>query len=297
MEHYKKCSLDKFNAQRGIVGNSHEPFYSIKSFQVKEMEEDTFCIIFDDISSSPIKLNNTRLVECIGFDNGKFTITLIKKNGSNITLNVESHKPKLPINDFSVCMICTEDQMYIDFLQNAINHYRSNFPNAELCLVYFGENIPNFAKNIKHLQFKKSQFGMAFAKNKSIEMCTKPHALRMDLDCLLTKQNFKELNSKYETIHHHGIINLKKPTNLYPGNGLYFGETEIFKKVPFNEEFEKYWFEDTELLMNFSRVGIVPYTFFINFQYTDHRRDITTNKLVLRKNQTLFNKIFLQGHR
>jgi len=200
---------------------------------------------------------------------------------------------KSPIEYVSVSLICTSDPHYQRKLVQAVRRIRAVFPNPEICVAYFGEGAPPIG-GLRYEVYPRRSFHMSFARNQSLSLCTGSHVLVTDLDCMLTERNLAYLFDVWRTAPHNGVLNIKRPKPPYPGNTLTFGELEKVRNNGFDERFRMFWFEDTEYLMNFSRVGVVPWTVFLDFDYEDHPRGHTRSHS---PNKALFARILKQGHR
>ena len=267
-----------------------------------------FCMVIERVVDyTHLVLSGYRLVECIVFEGEYFYLTVIRDNSLDgdvlpsidIKLIPNSIPPETEVTGISLSLICNDVPMYMDFLDRAVEHYRSVLEDFdwEICLAYFGQghppNWPLLPPKIHTRHFPRDKFHMAYARNKSMAMCNKSHVLMVSLDCLLSR---KQLEGLIQLIPQtNGIINFCKPTHPYPGNALIFGDREKMITNSHWEGFKGFFFEDTEYLMNFSRTGTVPWCCFVDFDYTDHPRGATRGWFPT--NQKVFEAILKRGHR
>lgn len=296
----RDCSQVKFLAQSSFFQNHLEVR---NPWDLIGIAPGTFCLVFDQLrpdgSDHVTVPEDFRLVEAIAYDDMTYHITLISspgdhKSGERI-LKMADRCQGSRIESISIALICTDDSPYWEMVQVAMSHYRKVLPEAEICLAYFGEekNVPSLF-HVTGKIFPRNQFHMAYARNRALENCTGSHVLMVDLDCLLSVDDIRSLMDLYMDLPHNGVLNIKRPERPYPGNTLTFGERGKIMSNKFDERFKDFWFEDTEFLMNFSRIGIVPWTVWIPFQYKDHSRSHTLGKS---PNDGLFETILKQGHR
>lgn len=298
------CTNIKFRAHTKHFSVS-KAYNSVVSFvqDIPSIQEGTFCKIIDEVKKYPsINISNFFLGECIVYDNSQFCMTVVKKTGREVDLKLISDREPEKLTGIALTLICTSNEPYITFLKRAINFYRINLSefNYEINIAFFSNtDVPDFLKadDIRISKFPFEHFEMPFARNKSIAMSQKSHMLAMDLDCWINKKSLNELISLCYTSNYFGIANIKLPRESYPGNGLYFGETKQIQKNSYNQKFQKFWFEDTEYLMNFSRIGLVPYTFFTEFTYMSHGRSHTLKDGSWPINKKLFERILTTGGR
>lgn len=297
-----RCAHFKFDSQAGAYFKQSRKFASIKDLQnaSSSIPEETFCLV-TDFPPSYIHLDGFFLCEALKFiGENTYSLTAIKREGCSIDLTFPIISIDLPISSVSLSLICTQDDMYVDFLKRVVKHYSNVFKSLcslDISIAYFGPVVKDKLKflttyNTGTLQCLPDKFDMAFARNKSLDNCKSDYVLMMDLDCYLSREQLLSLIKRFITIPHHGIFNIKK--TFKSGNGLYFGCKSVLQDNRYNEEFKEYWFEDTEYIMNFSRRGVIPFVEFVDFEQVDHSRAKTLGTCQ-KNNKQLFEKILKYG--
>ncbi len=293
-----RASIYKFEAQADAYFSNKTWFTSRESMKnsVYSLTSGDFCALVERVSDphKRISLPNYQLVECIIFEGEFLYLTAIVSFGSFIELE-PSPIQSPEVSGISLSLICNEEPRYLDFLHIAIKHYEEVLElfDFEICVAFFGEGEIFLGEHTKTKTFPSSDFNMAYARNRSLEMCTKSHSLMVSLDCLLSKEQLLDLSNEIPNTN--GIINFCRPTFSFPGNALFLGETKKLQDNGHCEEFKGFFFEDTEFLMNFSRTGIIPWCYFVDFDYIDHSRKTTMGWFS--RNQKVFERILKEGRR
>lgn len=296
------ASMYKFKAQ----GDAYFPwmYTAVSSFERLQanagmLVEGTFVMVVDKITKSQSKLNvyGFRLVECIVFEGKWVYLTVIKDSVTMFEIELLPEEPPSPITGISLSLICTDQQPYIQHLQNSIRHYQEVLRefDHEICVAWFGNNLKSTSWDGVNVSYNHiDKFNMAYARNRSLGMCSKSHVLMIDLDVYLSRDQLVGLAGAIPQTN--GVINFCKPTHPFKGNGLYFGEHTRLVANGYYEGFQKFYFEDTEFLMNLSRTGTVPWCYFVDFEHVDNHSRHTTRGW-FPHNQKMFETILKQGHR
>jgi predicted glycosyltransferase involved in capsule biosynthesis len=194
---------------------------------------------------------------------------------------------KLNKNDYDVKKHPSPTNISFSFIYNNREQYRQHLEN--MSNHYSSLNLP-FKTEIVVYDENEESFDMSRARNKSLEKCNFDHVFMLDLDCYLSAEEILRIIKIWDEKNHCGVFNLKP--SYTSGNGLWFGEKEVFMKNKYSEKFKKFWCEDTEFFLNFSRIGILPMVVFCNSEVVEHSRNYTNNFVNL--NHGIFRDI-LQG--
>jgi hypothetical protein len=292
----RENSRIKFYAQMAKF-KRHRVFDKLADVDLN-VQEETLCYVMDsDIGC--VFLKDFFLVECLMYPDGWTKIVMIKRKGNTITLTLPGHPLIRPVTGISVSLVCTEDKLYTDFLKRSLHHYNEvlSWIPHEICVAYFGKNPPR-AKDVKYQVFSYNDFHMAYARNRSFEMCSYSHVLTTDLDCFFSEAQINTLLHDLNIIPNHGVFHLRTLDVRKSAGGSFFGLQSVFKFHSYCERFKSFFYEDTEYLMQFSRGGTIPYVYYMPFTKEDHLRSKTTtnrDKSVYRKNEELFYKIMKEG--
>lgn len=241
-----------------------------------------------------LKFENASLVEMVQYDDGYSHLFFLKRSGTSLEIKIPREPSTEEIKGISFSFICTDNEPYISLLKGAIEHYQNlelDVP-VEVNVTFFG-NAPDLGPGVKVTTEPRDKFDMAYARNQGMKNCLYDHIFMLDVDVILSKHHVNSILKKFKTIPNHGVFNLKNTPQV--GNGLYFGRRDVLLQNGYNEEFKKFWYEDTEYLMNFSRIGIIPIVVFEPFERVDHTRGGTTSSSQL--NFNLFSNILHRGHR
>lgn len=224
---------------------------------------------------------DTFLVECVGYENGMAHLFGIRRKGEILRLHLPQGGRRVDFTaPVTVALVATDTEPYRQQLRDAVEHYAAL--GLRMMVVWYGErtpdciwNQPNIGWRIRRLE----DFSMAKARNLAVQglrECETPYVLLCDLDFRFTAEQIEEMKSVLTYAPSGGVLNLK--ANPVSGNGNYFGERAVMARNHHDERFVRYWREDTEYLMNFSRIGILP-TVLIRGAYHHpaqiHARDAT----------------------
>ncbi len=217
-------------------------------------------------------LENAFLVEMVLYENGSAHIVYLDRAGESFTFRescrVRHQKPE----GVTVSLVCNDVEPYASYCE--VIEQQARGLGMEVVV----------AKRL-------GPFDMAAARNESLERCETDHVLMLDVDVDLTADFWDGVQRAWTTASHCGVLNIKNA--IKSGNGLYFGKRDLLMANGYDERFKFYWCEDTEFLMNFSRVDIFPMVVFLGFEHRPHDR-IGTTKYVNRNNG-LFARILLNG--
>lgn len=238
------------NSLKYLVGDSFVPATGAK-------EGEAFC--YYGVNTF-VSIPDVWLVEAVAYENDTMHVMAIKRAGSKLIVQRYARAPSPNPSPISVSLICTENEPYRTQLIDAVAHY-STLPNVgEVTVAYYGSQPPYsegmFQNDKIHgFCFPPSMFSMARARNASLSLCSRSRVLVSDLDYRFTAEQIEELQEILQD-QSTAVINLKaRPSD---GNGNYFGLREVLEFNSYDERFTGFWREDTEYLMNFSRLGIVP---------------------------------------
>lgn len=299
MNTFYNCVKYKFDAQQ-IYFEYYAEFNSVDEYLKSQntLEENTYCLIYDNLSSldnSSLNIADSFLIESLSSGNQKFSIVCLKRTGSEINLNFNKNIPKIANKNISISLICSEDKIYTEFLIKAVGYYTAQLSGVidfDINVAYYGDNPPEeILGKANIIKMPRKDFHMSHARNQSLSLCKKNNILMTDLDIYISKDLILNLLSKLEEIPNDGVLNLKNDYKM--GNGIYLGTKEHILKNNYNEKFKLYWYEDTEYLMNFSRIGILPIVLFVDFFREDHSRSITGDHYMF--NHELFKTILYKG--
>jgi hypothetical protein len=230
----------------------------------------------------PFSIDNAWLLEAVRFE-GQTYVAYVKRQNSKVDIlgptTKEDHS-KYTLDDVTVSLITTTNQPYKDLLLKSINHY-SKFLN-KIVVAAYGDKIqlPNC-----DVRYYDGTFSMSEARNRSMLMVNTNFTLQIDTGMLLSKSDV--LDFLYDGS---SVINLKRNHNS--GNGNYFGDTLCLTRNGYNEVFKGVWYEDTEYLMNFSRIGIIPKVKIVDLGEVPHKGQ---GNSVNNNNKAVFRRILLNG--
>ena len=293
----------KFNAQSSFFSHI-ATFPSLNSYRCRNIPNNSFCCIFDEISALPngvMIIPDAFLCECQMYGSNFYGITFIKRVGSMIRIQLPTSPPMFTGEGISLSLICTDTPLYNQFLVKCVDHYASLVD--EICVAYFGEYKLNLPEQCRVQLYPKDQFSMSFARNTSLDLCTKTCVLMSDLDCYLSKDQLETLVYSLLNKPNDGVFSIQYYKNnddfsqmqrhYRSGNGCCFGLRDVLIKNPYDERFKFFNYEDTAWLMNFSRQGIIPVYSLMNYKYDDHPRTATSP--YGQTNKDLFEKILKNG--
>ncbi len=298
-ERVREASMYKFMSQ----GEAYFPRMNTTMGSFEKMQHDsgmlvdgTFVMVIDKVAPERMMIPWFRLVECIVFEGEWVYLTAIKIPTGGFYLDLVPEESPPPVTSIALSLICTDNEPYPSHLFNSVKHYREVLADYdyEICVAWFGSGSVNLGPDVKISHQSAEKFHMAYARNRSLGMCTASHVLMIDLDAYLSKEQLARLVEAIPQTH--GVINFCKPTHPFKGNGLYFGERTKLVANGHHEGFQKFYFEDTEFLMNLSRTGVLPSCYFVDFDFVDdHFRGATRG--FFPRNQKMFETILKQGHR
>jgi len=222
---------------------------------------DTARIWYGAVEDCPRVFPQSFLIEACLYDDGAMHVYLLNRPGTDVRLPLNSLAPQTAIiGRVGFCFICNTLEPYVSMLEEAERHYR-------------GLNLPFDVAVCTH-RTAGERLDMAPARNRSLEMADGcDHVFMLDVDTRLPTSAVMDVIDRYRSVPNHGVLNLK--TDSYHGNGLYFGRHDLMLANGYDERFKRFWFEDTEFLMNFSRIGILPLIAMLDFEIKDHPRDQT----------------------
>ena len=264
----------KINGTNAYCGGPHLFFDNAEVFlkEYPSIPENAMVGVYD--RHAPKKLIGCgKLIEVVTYIDGSIHLLLLKQTSELIDLALPTSPPSEPVNKYSLSFICTADEPYISILKDTLEFYRTqvDLSRVEVCVVMFGKTeLPDW---VKVKTEPDTMFHMSYARNKCLAIASNDHVFMLDVDVRITSDQLNEIINIYQTVPNHGVLNLKSDYKM--GNGLYFGNKAILQRNGYDERFKKFWFEDTEFLMNFSRIGIVPMIVFIPFIRVDHNRKKT----------------------
>jgi hypothetical protein len=294
-----KSAFHKFAAQgKQFFPDMYRGYSSFAKFKEQEsnIPEGTFCMI-TDVPGKELHIPGYFLGEVLLFpEDNQYSVSAIKRSGRSIDIILPSEVYSPHISGISLNFLCTETGPYVEIMKRSIPHYvniLSKICPFEISVVYFGKNPPNIANNHNIVVYPENEFSIAYAMNRGIDNCSLSHTLMVDVDCFLSQKDVEYLCNKITTEPSHGVYNIK--VDHRTGNGLFFACTDLLRKNRYDERFRAFWFEDTEFLMNFCRMGIVPCVeFFPNLHIENHcrgKKHLAENK----NNKNLFYKILMNG--
>lgn len=218
-----------------------------------------FCV-YGPMNLIGFPMRDTWLVEAVAYEDGMMHVMGIRKLGSEALPSTRNAFE--PHGAISVALLCSESEPYRSQLVEAVHHYASIPAVGEICIAYYGEKPPYgsplFFNNTKihGMRFPMSEFSMAKGRNAAIAMCAYARVLVSDLDYRFTEEQLEDLSRMLDVEPDVRVYNLKSSPSA--GNGNYFGTRRAMWLNTYDERFVRCWREDTEYLMNFSRIGILP---------------------------------------
>jgi hypothetical protein len=285
----------KFNGSTPYCVGPHYFFPTVQDFSDNFHSVPTDCMIgvYNDRTPVRLEVQGGKLIEAVSYDDGSFHLFLLKKGGSDILLKFPQERTTKYIPGVTFSFICTADEPYLSILRESIEFYKSWMPeNFEISVVLFGDS--ELPEGVRVQREPMEKFHMAYARNQSLRNATHDHVFLLDVDVRMTYSQASKIIGKFQDLPNSGVFNLKN--DPYIGNGLYFGSRHVMLRNGYDERFQKFWFEDTEHLMNYSRIGIIPMVVFSDFQRIDHGRDKTFS-VGLDLNFNLFSNILNDGTR
>ncbi len=208
----------------------------------------------------PMFIPDARLIECVVYEDQMMHLFGINQQGSKIDIRFHGLQT-YPRATVGVALVATDTEPYRSQVLDALEHYTA-LPNVDSVHVAYyadrtGLGFVTHGKTVVSLR-PLPEFSMAKARNASFSLCRGDQVLVSDLDYRYTAEQITEMQTILATQPSHGVLQLKATPQS--GNGNYFGERAIMAKNTYDERFQGCWREDTEYLMNFSRLGILPLT-------------------------------------
>ncbi len=300
-ERIRSAVEHKFNSTASALKLTSAKVSSFSTLQELDssyrFKDGTFLMVIDRLSEhSQLQLPGFLLVECILYEEEFLYLSVLKSSKDEINLTFENMTARPKVSGISVIFTCNDVPLYLGFLKTAIEYYRRILQECnidyEICLTFFGNTRFDLPEDIR-VKYYDQKLSFAFAMNEGLKMGTKSHSLVITLDSYLSVEHLTKLIEAVPRSN--GIVNFCKPSFPYIGIAYYFGEKDVILQNGYNEEFKGFFFEDTELIMNFSRIGIIPWCLFIDFENVDHSRETTDGYFA--RNLPVFSKILKQGHR
>jgi glycosyltransferase involved in cell wall biosynthesis len=241
-----------------------------------------------------VELEGSRLIESIAYEDNSFHLFVLKEPGARTLLSYPHKQETKYIPGVTFGFICTADEPYISIFGETVQHYKRWLPeNMEISVVLFGE--ADLPPGIRVRKEPLENFNMAYARNLCLQNASYDHMFVLDADVRLSYSEFDRIIGKFQQFPNGGVLNLKNHPHL--GNGLYFGNRHVMAKNGYDERFKKFWAEDTEHLMNYSRTGVIPLVVFEDFQRVNHSRSKTLNSNLRTLNFNLISNILNAGSR
>lgn len=250
--------------------------------------------LWHDRIPQELEIHGARLIEALAYDDGSFHLYVLKEQGAHTRLTFPQKAETKYIPGVTFGFICTADEPYLSLFRESIAHYRRWLPeNMEISVVLFGDaELPT---GIRVMKEPMEKFHMAYARNLCLQNATYDHMFLLDVDVRLTYSQFSSIIGKFQQLPNSGVLNLKNHPHL--GNGLYFGNRHLMIQNGYDERFQKFWGEDTEHLMNYSRMGVVPLVVFEPFKRVNHSRAKTLSSNLATLNFNLISNILNSGTR
>jgi hypothetical protein len=223
-----------------------------------------------------------QLIEAVAYEDSNLHVFYIDKGDVNNCIKFHSLETQNRFNVFnpagiSFSFIYNNKEPYLTFAKQAEEYY------SQMKIFEYPVSISKFQS--------LGDFHMAEARNKSLASSEHDLVFILDVDVRISQDILKNLVREFINTSHDGVFNLKNSHET--GNGLYLGKKSVLMKNGFCEKFKYFWYEDTEFLMNFSKIGLLPIVFFRDFDIISHNRNITSP--YWKYNQELFKKLALNG--
>ena len=210
----------------------------------KQLSEDIKYKEFDYDES--FILNDCFCIESGLIENNYGYIIYLPRKHTTYTHASPKKFPTPKIQETSIITIASENKPYIDFLMENIK-----YNEIQKEIVFYGSD-PNIKKQNISIHCFNDELHMSQARNRGIDTIKSEYGFILDIDTFLTINDFNKILIKYGNLCHYGVFCLR---NNIAGNSFYFGQSKLFKENKFDERFKKFFYEDTEYLMNWSRIG------------------------------------------
>lgn len=246
----------KFNAWKGLTSKN------LEYHEFNPLKEKIF--------------NNFFCIEC-GLDHNNYAYIIgYKKVGNNYKYPKPKNWDTVELKDCSISYIVSNNEPY-----NKISiKNKKNQKFIKHNIVYYGD---------------KKEINMAEARNISLDISTSKYTFILDVDTLGDIDNYKEVLNKYSNLYHHGILNLrclKDPSGKLAGNSFYFASNNMYKNNSFYEKFKGFYYEDTEYMLNWSRIGYPITIIDVKFTREEHK---PTYNITNNNNKDIFIECLING--
>jgi len=284
----------KFEGTMPYCAGPHYFFTNVTDFEKHFLEAPLHSMlgVWHGRLPQEIEIEGARLIEALAYDDHSFHLFVLKE-AARLKLAFPKETAKY-IPGVTFGFICTADEPYISIFRETIKHYQKWLPeNMEISVVLFGD--ADLPPGIRVHKEPLEKFHMAYARNLCLQNATYDHMFVLDVDVRLSYTNFNNIIGKFQQFPNGGVLNLKNDYRL--GNGLYFGDRHVMVRNGYDERFKQFWGEDTEHLMNYSRIGIVPVVVFEPFERANHARNKTLASNLQTLNFNLISNILNSGSR
>jgi len=292
-----KCCEEKWRIQGDIYFDTKAKFESYQVFIESNISEECFTLVYDKKANFPehLKLSDYFLVECIEYEDGYLSLVVIKRTGAKIDL-ITTGQIQDKIKGISILVTCTDDDIYRPFLLDNFPKYHRTGLELDLNVVFYGNHPLNQIKNYANILRKPREEFRNFHNAEKVNICKYDHVLLSDVDIYYPPNVINSIIDIYESMPNMGIINLRHFKTVELGNGQYFGRKDVIIKN-FGDKFKGFWFKDTEYLMNLSRTGIIPLTFFVPFERGSHVRHTKfgSDGKWFERNKKIFTEVMKHG--
>lgn len=303
----KRCNVDKapislesawhkFNGTMPYCAGPHYFFTNFSDFisNLKIAPPHSMFGLWSSSAPEKLDIRGTRLIEVVSYDDGSIHLFVLKEADSRTYLTFPNTAEPKQIQGVTIGFICTADEPYLSILRDSISWYKKELPgDVEISVVLFGD--ADLPADIKVHREPIEKFSMAYARNLCLANASHDHMFLLDVDIRMSTEQFNRIIQRYQNTPNHGVFNLKNDPHI--GNGLYFGNRHLMLSNGYDERFQKFWREDTEHLMNYSRMGIVPMVVFEPFHRVDHSREKTLSSGLHELNFNLMSNILNNGTR
>jgi len=303
----KALSTSTFNNwAQPLTDNSSWPFGTkarfpslavFTSYQ-DQIPEGCLCLIDGVDVPDKFKFFDYYYIRTLLYNDYYYQLFMYKRKGFNVDIKV----PRILFNDnvesFSIAFMCTNDMPYVGQLIAAVEYYNDLIMKtdikADINVAFFGEGIPSEVKSICNYKlFPSDDFHIAYARNRSVDMCKKQHIFITDIDKLFSYDSIRQIVEYYHTLPHQGMLNIRQsrldPSNLF-GNRLIFESTGGYWDL-----FRAGYCEDDEMLIELARQGIMPVVVHVPYVHEKHPTSVRTTDVTYNENRIILRKILLDG--
>ena len=254
------------------------------------------------ISDNPSQLNNLRIKNGLFVASGLFhneigfVIFISKNNNSDFFYNIPAktfEKPK----KFSVSFVCSEDSPYRHQLIKAVRYYYEMIDGIDIAVAYFGDNPPNEINGKCNLKkFDYDVFNMAYARNRSIELCKENYIFITDIDKRFSINTINYIKKSFSTIPNENVFIITDPGGPYDYANIFGHKKTILDSGGYYEKIKGVYFEDSEILINFSRKNLGPVFLIVDYQRERNSISKRVNQYQ-NQNEHLFSRMLKYGSR